>query len=137
MKKFMFSGLLTLALGMMSFTVSAQCCKKSSAEKAACSSADKTVQAVQTEKSEAMLVAMQDQNVEEKMCSTSGTVSYYIKVDNIAAGPAQEVAFDAKIGRFVNASPKKACCSKDEAKECSHKNSGKACCAKGKAEHKS
>jgi hypothetical protein len=134
MKKFMFSGLLTLALGMMSFTVSAQCCKKSSAEKAACSSAGKTVQ---TEKSEAMLVAMQDQNVEEKLCSTSGTASYYIKVDNVEAGPAQEVAFDAKIGRFVNASPKKACCSKDEAKSCANKNSGKACCDKGKAELKS
>jgi hypothetical protein len=136
MKNLVVSALLMVAFVFAGTTASAQCCAKAAAEKASCSSAS-AAKAEKTVKSEAMLVAMKDQNIEEKVCATSGTVSYYMKSDNIAAGPAQEVAFDENIGRFVNVSPKKACCSKDEAKACSSKDSGKACCSKGKAELKS
>lgn len=136
MKKVFFASLMTVGILLIGTTLSAQCCAKAAAEKASCSAkSSASVQNVQ--KSEAMLVAMKEQNVEEKICATSGAVSYYIKSDNITAGPAQEVVFDDKMGRFVNVSPKKACCSKDEAKACSSKDSGKACCAKGKAEMKS
>jgi tRNA-binding EMAP/Myf-like protein len=136
MKKVIVSGLFMMLFALVSTTASAQCCAgKSTAEKASCASKST---AMKSEKSEAMLVAMKEQNIEEKVCSTSGMVSFYAKSDNLVAGPAQEMAFDESIGRFVNVSPKKACCSKEEAKACSSKDSGKACCAsKGKAEMKS
>ncbi len=136
MKNLVVSAFLLVAFIFTANTASAQCCAKAAAEKASCSSAS-AAKVEKAAKSEAMLVAMKEQNVEEKVCATSGNVSYYLKSDNIVAGPAQEMAFDENIGRFVNVSPKKACCSKDEAKACSSKESGKACCSKGKAEMKS
>jgi hypothetical protein len=142
MKK-VISSLFTLAAVVFTMNIASAQCAKSTASAACCKSKAEGTASVSTDvnKPEAMLVAMKDQNVQEKVCETSGKVSYHM-LNNDDATASQEVSFDDKLGRFVNVSPSKACCAKDskEAKACAAKEgaTGKACCAsKGKADVKS
>ncbi len=141
MKKFILVSSLFLGAMTLGFQAEAQC-GKSAAAATSCSKEKSSCAAKGTasvEKSEAMLTAMQTQGVEEKVCSHSGTASYYVKQVSETSGEASmtEVAYDSQLGRFVNISPSagKACCKSGsaEAKACSAKEgaSGKACC-KGK-----
>src|SRR5690606_11130712 len=108
------------------------CCKSKGTAGATSCSKDKASSTASVQKSEAMLVAMKEQNVMEKVCATSGTVSYQISRVNLENGEASvsEVAFDENLGKFVNVSPTKSCIAKDgaEAKSCAGKEEGKACC---------
>jgi len=133
------NSLLTCALFLMGLfvvnTASAQCAKSASADKACCASKASSTASVDTE-SKALLTAMAEQGVSKTVCEKSGTVSYFISnasPDGAEASAQQEVAFDEKLGLFVNVSPKKACCAKGsaEAKACDKKEAatGKACCA--------
>lgn len=131
--------ILTCALFVMGLfvvnTATAQCAKSASANKSCCASKASSSVSVDTD-SKALLTAMAEQGVSKKVCEKSGTVSYFISNDSpdgAEASAQQEVAFDEKLGLFVNVSPKKACCAKGsaEAKACDKKeaSTGKACCA--------
>lgn len=124
---------LVCLLGVFSLnTATAQCAKSAEAKASCCKSKAKGTASVET--SEAMLVAMKEQNVEEKVCETSGTKSFFIKKVNLETSEAsiQEVAFDEKMGKFINISPSKACNAKtaEEMERCKAKAtaSGSACC---------
>jgi hypothetical protein len=132
MKKLIVFSILFVAATFISNNAYAQqCCKSKSTAGASCSK-DKASSTASVAKSEAMLVAMKDQNVVEKVCATSGTVSYQISKVDLASGEASisEVAFDENLAKFVNVSPTKSCMAKDaaEAKSCAGKAEGKACC---------
>ncbi len=131
MKKLIVFSILFVAATFISNNAYAQCCKSKSTAGTSCSK-DKASSTASVAKSEAMLVAMKDQNVVEKVCATSGTVSYQISKVDLASGEASisEVAFDENLAKFVNVSPTKSCMAKDaaEAKSCAGKSEGKACC---------
>lgn len=132
MKKLIVFSILFVAATFISNNAYAQCCKSKSTAGATSCSKDKASSTASVAKSEAMLVAMKEQNVVENVCATSGTVSYQISKVDLASGEASvsEVAFDETLAKFVNVSPTKSCMAKDaaEAKSCSGKSEGKACC---------
>lgn len=75
--------------------------------------------------------AMTDENIEKKVCGTSGKVCYYKTSTDAKTGEVkkEKVEWSEEKASFVAAS-----CSKDSKKACAGKSqSGKKCCSKDKA----
>lgn len=94
-------------------------------------------------KTAAANAALTDESVEKRVCSKSGSVSYYQKAVCAKSGNVSfnEVEFCTASNKFVNVAPgaageakavagKKACCSKSKKASCS--KAEKAACSKGK-----
>jgi len=119
MKKLLFFFAFVLAAG----SVSAQkVCTK--AEMAACKKAgvkcivvadDASEAQVASAIAEAKLAAEGDENISSKVCSKSGTLSFYSKKTCPASGKVtmEEVMYDAENAAFVNVSPKDAMAEKE------------------------
>lgn len=140
MKKLFF---LFAFLSVASFTVTAQttkaACTKSKTEcsksKAAATSTEATLKS-QTVNEAAVKLASLDENIEQKTCAETGTVSFTRKDVCAKSGTVSytDVEYCSKSAKFVNVSPseKAACCaSKADASASTVKGAAttKACCA--------
>lgn len=148
MKKLFFLSVFVLCAGLVSAqdassTTKKSCsktCAKKCASKTASASADSETKVASAEKA-AEIAASQDENIEKKVCSVTGNVSYYMKstCEHSGAVKMTEVKFDESSKSFVSldetsvmSAEKKADLEKkSKAKTCS-KAGSKSCCASKK-----
>ncbi len=130
--------LLFALLGVVSFTVNAQSCPYSAKAGTA-----KVVDADNTHEAATKLASM-DENIEQRVCSKSGTVSFVRKSVCSQSGKVSyaNVEYCSKSQKFVNVSPKTGA-GDMKAKTVSGTAKGKSCakscaktCSKGKAASK-
>lgn len=138
MKKIIFLFSFVLLSGL---TLSAQCTKTaSSGEKACCASKKGGKVASASVLSEAEQVAAQNENIQKRVCETSGKVTYYEKsvCDHSGSVSWNEVEYNKEAKKFTRVAS--ASMERDaktgEAKTvapaaCCKKEAGKACCKKG------
>lgn len=148
MKKLFFLSVFVLCAGLVSAqdtsnSAKKSCsktCAKTCASKTASASADSETKVASAEKA-AEIAAAQDENIEKKVCSVTGNVSYYMKstCEHSGAVKMTEVKFDEESESFVSldktsvmSAEKQADVEKkSKAKTCS-KEGTKSCCASKK-----
>lgn len=112
--------------------IQAQAAKKDCAKACAKTCSKSKEGTASTTADAAALLASQDESIEQKVCETSGKVSYIKTVEN-SEGVAStvNVKYDASIKQFVNMAPtEKGCCS--GASSCCSGKAGKKAAAEGK-----
>ena len=154
MRKILFLFAFVLATGL---TANAQCSKSASAEKACCASkktagadakacAGSKVASASME-SEAEMAAAANENIQKRVCETSGKVSYYEKsvCEHSGSVSRNEVEYNTAQKKFtrvasasmersattgeVKTTETKACCKKDGDKKCCASDKGAKACA--------
>lgn len=151
MRKILFLFTFILATGL---TANAQCSKSASADKACCASkktAGADAKACSGSKvasasmeSEAEMAAAANENIQKRVCETSGKVTYYEKsvCEHSGSVSWNEVEYNANEKKFTRVASagmernattgevkttEKACCKKDGDKACCKKDGNKSC----------